>query len=139
MLHTFEKTIRLLLGNCNVLTLIGKKLELVEEAKKYYLDIVVVSSTKRHGSRIVDLDNKWKLFDSNADPSMPDQASVGILTSPQLSDYLFDWIPLASRACMLKLKVKDWSLCLLQVYAPNAASKYQAFVDDVNDALQRLG
>ena len=39
---------------------------------------------------------------------------------------------------MLKLKVKDRSLCLLQVYAPNAVSEYQVFVDDVNDALQRV-
>ena len=39
---------------------------------------------------------------------------------------------------MLKLKVLNWSLCLLQVYAPNARSKYQAFVDEVNDALLRL-
>ena len=39
---------------------------------------------------------------------------------------------------MLKLKVKDRSLCLLQVYAPNAVSEYQAFVDDVNAALQRV-
>ena len=40
---------------------------------------------------------------------------------------------------MLKLKVKDLSLCLLQVYDPNVVSEYQAFVDDVNDALQRVG
>ena len=39
---------------------------------------------------------------------------------------------------MLKLKVLDRSLCLLQVYAPNATSKYQAFVDEVNDALLRV-
>ena len=40
---------------------------------------------------------------------------------------------------MQKLKVKDCSLSLLQVYAPNAVSKYQVFVDDFNDALQRIG
>ena len=40
------------------------------------------------------------------------------------------------RACMLKLKIKYRSLCLLQVNAPNAVSEYQAFVDDVNDAHQ---
>ena len=67
------------------------------------------------------------------------QVGVGILTSPQLSDCELDWIPLGSRACKLKLKVKDRSLCPLQVYAPNAVSKYQAFVDDVIDALQRVG
>ena len=70
---------------------------------------------------------------------MSTQEGVGILISPQLPDYMFDWIRLGSRACMLKLKVNDRSLCLLQVYVPNAVSEYQVFVDDVNDALQRVG
>ena len=39
---------------------------------------------------------------------------------------------------MLKLKVFDRSLCPLQVYAPNATSEYQAFVDEVNDALLHI-
>ena len=123
--------------NWNVLTLTIKKLELVEEAKKYHLDVVGVSSSKRGGSGMVDLNCGWKLLYSGADPSISTQAGVGILTSPQLPDCMFDWIPLASRACMLKLKVKDPSLSLKQVYAPNAVSGYQAFVDDVNDALRR--
>ena len=40
---------------------------------------------------------------------------------------------------VLKPIVKEWSLCLLQVYAPNAVNEYQAFMDDVNDAHQRVG
>ena len=32
------------------------------------------------------------------------QAGVGIFISPQLSDCVFDWIPLGSRLCILKLK-----------------------------------
>ena len=129
---------QLLLGNWNILTLTGKELELVEEAKRYHLDIIGVSSTKRRGSRTVDRDGGWKLFYSGADPSMSAQAGVGILTSPRLSDCVSDWIPLGSRVCMLKLKVLDQSLCLLQVYAPNATSEYQTFVDEVNDALLRV-
>ena len=39
---------------------------------------------------------------------------------------------------MLKLKILDRSLCLLQVYAPNVTSEYQAFVDEVNGALLRV-
>ena len=70
---------RLLLGNWNVLTLTGKELELVDEARKYHLDVVGVSSTERRGSDIVDLDGEWKLFHSGADSSMSAQASVGIL------------------------------------------------------------
>ena len=39
---------------------------------------------------------------------------------------------------MLKLKVLDRSLCILQVYASNTTSEYQAFVDEVNDTLFRV-
>ena len=124
---------QLLLGNWNILTLTGNELELVEEAKRYHLDIIRVSSTKRRGSGTVD--GGWKLFYSGADSSMSAQAGVGILTSPRLSGCGSDWIPLGSRVCMLKLTLLDRSLCLLQIYAPNATSGYQTFVDEVNDAL----
>ena len=116
-------------------------LEDVLEAKDVLEDstsVIGVSSTKRRGSGTVDLDGRWKLFYPGADPSMSAQAGVGILTSPRLSDCVSDWIPLGSRVCMLKLKVLDRSLCLLQVYAPNATSEYQTFVDEVNDALLRV-
>ena len=132
---------QLLFGNWNILTLTGKELELFEEAKRYHLDIIGVSSTKRRGSGSVDLDGGWKFFYSGADPSMSAQAGMGFLTSPRLSDCVSDWIPLGSRVCMLKLKVLDRSLYVPIAgirYAPNATSEYQAFVDEVNDALLRV-
>jgi len=43
-----------------------------------------------------------------------------------------------SQVCILKLKLENQSICLLQVYVPNAASEYQAFMDEVNDALLRV-
>jgi len=95
------------------------------------------SSTKRCGSGTVNLDGEWKLFYSGADPSVSAQTGVEILTIPRLSDSVSDWIPLGLRVCILKLKVENESICLLQVYALNAASEYQAFVDEVNDALLR--
>ena len=118
---------QLLLGNWNILTLTGKEQELVEEAKRYHRDIIRVSSTKRRGSGTVDLDGGWKLFYCGAYPSMSEQMGVGILTSHRLSDCESDWISFGSRVCMLKLKVLDRSLCLLQVYAPNATSKLSGF------------
>ena len=39
---------------------------------------------------------------------------------------------------MLKLKVLDRSLCLFQVYAPNATSEYRTFGNEVNDALLQV-
>ena len=52
---------RLLLGNWNILTLTGKELELLEEARKYHIDIVGVSSTEKRG-RAFDSDQSiiWK-------------------------------------------------------------------------------
>ena len=46
------------------------------EAKRYRLNIVEVSSTKRHGSGTVDLDVRWKLIYSGADPKMSAHAGV---------------------------------------------------------------
>ena len=60
---------RLQLGNWNVFTLTGKEKELVEEAKRYQLDIVGLSSTKRRGSGTMSLDGGWKLYYSGADPT----------------------------------------------------------------------
>ena len=108
------------------------------QSKRYHLDITGVSSTKRRGSGTVDLDYGWKLFYSGADPGMSAQAGMRVLTSHCLSDCVSDWIPLGSRVCMLKLKVLDRSLCILQIYAPNTTSEYPAFVDDVNDAFLRV-
>ena len=85
---------QLLLGNWNILTLAGKKLELVEEAKRYHLHIIIVSLTEQRGSGTVDLDGGWKLFYSGADPSMSALAGVGILTSPScqtVSEIGFFW------------------------------------------------
>ena len=39
---------------------------------------------------------------------------------------------------MLKLIVQNRALCLFQVYASNATSEYEAFVDKINDALSRV-
>jgi len=64
---------QLLFGNWNIFTLTGIKLELVEEAKRYHLDIVGVSSTKKCGSETVNMDGGWKLFYSGADPRVSAQ------------------------------------------------------------------
>ena len=95
--HFWKNHHRLLLGTWNILTLTRKELKLVEKAKEYHLIIVRVFSTKRRGSGIVNLDGRWKLFYSGADPSMSAQAGVGILTYPQLSDCVFDWVFLDHR------------------------------------------
>jgi len=75
--HSWVNHHQLLFANWNI------QLELVEKAKR--------------GSGTVNLDGRWKLFYSGADPSVFAQAGVEILTSPPLSDYMSDWVSLGSR------------------------------------------
>ena len=63
--------------------------------------------------------------------------SFSIRVLIQLCMIKLDWILIRLRTCMLQLKVENQLLYLLQVYALNAVSKYQAFVNHVNDALRR--
>ena len=65
-------------GDWNVLTPKGKELELMEEAKKYHLDIVGFFFTRRPNNGIVDLNGRWKHFYSFANPSMSAQAGVDV-------------------------------------------------------------
>jgi len=49
-----------MLGNWDITSLTRKRYKLVEEAKRYFLDIAVTSSTKRQGLSTMQLSNAWK-------------------------------------------------------------------------------
>ena len=105
------------MGNWNVTSLNGKEQKLVWEAEQYHLDIVGVPSSKCHGSDSVELSEGWKLY-SSVDVTMSAQARVGILVSTHLAHFFTDWIPLGGRFCLLKLRLHEWSLCILLQYTP---------------------
>ena len=124
----------LAIGNWNVSSLTGKEQELVCEAQQYRLD-VGISSTKRRGVGTVELNGGWKIFHSGVDAAMSAQAGVGLLVSPNIAECVVDWVPLGGRVCLLKLRLQEQSLCILQVYAPNIESQYEAFLEEVEVAL----
>ena len=73
----------------------------------------------------------WKIFYSGVDAAMSAQAGVGLLVSPNIAECVVDWVPLGGRVCLLQLRLQERSLCILQVYAPNIESQYQAFPEEV--------
>ena len=81
-----EREQKLHIGTWNVTSLTGKEPELVDEAIRYRLDIVGVSSTKRKCNRTLILNKRWQLFYSGVDPALHAQAGVGILTNPRLAE-----------------------------------------------------
>ena len=69
---------------------------------------------------------------------MSPQVRVGNFVSPRLAHCVTDWIPLGGRVCLLKFRLQERSLCILQMYAPNAETQYQSFLDEVGVALRKV-
>ena len=133
-----EREQKLHIGTWNVTSLTGKEPELVDEAIRYRLDIVGVSSTKRKGNGTLVLNKRWQLFYSGVDPALHAQAGVGILTNPRLAERVVEWRPISERVALLRLKLKEKILALVQVYAPNTESEYAPFLDEVLGVLEGI-
>ena len=65
------------------------------------------------------------------------QAGVGLLVSPNIAECVVDWVPLEGKVCLLNLRLQKRSVCILQVYAPNIKSQYEAFPEEVEVALEK--
>ena len=52
-----------------------------------------------------------------------------------MAECVVDWVPLGGRVFLLNLRLQERSLCILQVYAPNIESQYEAFLEEVEVAL----
>ena len=94
-----------------------------------------ISSTKCRGSGTAELNSGWKIFYSGIDAAMSAQVRVGLLVSLNIAECVVDWVPLGGRVCLLKLRLQERSLCILQVYSPNIESQYKAFLEKVEVAL----
>jgi len=65
-----------------------------------------------------------------------DVVSILVTVSPQLANYVDEWIPPGGRVCMLMLLGR--SLCLLQVYTTNSNALHNGFREKISDALRRV-
>ena len=63
------------------------------------------------------------------------QAGVGLFVSPSMAECVVDWVPQGGRVCLIKLRLQERPLCVLQVYAPNMKSQYEAFLEEIEVAL----
>ena len=125
----------LAIGNWNVWSLTGKEQDLVWEAQQYGLHIMGISSTKRRGSETVEVNGGWKIFYSGVDAAT--SAHVGLVVSLNMAKCVVDWVPLGKRLFLLKLRLQERSVCILQLYAPNTESQYEAFLEEVEVALRK--
>ena len=126
-----EQGQKLHIGIWSVTSLTGKEPKLVEEAIRYRLDIVGVSSTKRKGSGTLILNKRWQLFYAGADPALHSQAGLGILTNLRLAERVVEWRSSSERVVLLRLKLKEKTLTVVQTYAANIELEYVPCLDKV--------
>ena len=58
--------------------------------------------------------------------------------TPRLTARVVEWRPISERVALLRLKLKEKTLALVQVYAPNTESEYAPFLDEVLCVFQRI-
>ena len=57
---------------------------------------------------------------------------------PWLAERVVEWRPISERVALLRLKLKEKTLALVQVYASNTESEYAPFLDEVLGVLEGI-
>ena len=70
--------------------------------------------TMRQGSGTIELNGGWKIFHSSVNAAMFAQASFCLLVSPNIAEYVFDWVPLGGLSSKAKA-AEAISVCLAGV------------------------
>ena len=100
--------------------------------------IIGISSTKRSGSEIKDLDDRWKLFYSSVKPAKFALACVWILIRAQLASCVGECIQPGRRVCIIRLKLLDRSLCLIKSYGSKSNALHPEFMEGTSSALKTI-
>ncbi|CAF4583492.1 unnamed protein product, partial [Rotaria sp. Silwood2] len=126
------------IGTWNVTSLTGKEMEVVEEAQKYHLDILGISSTKRKSKGSLTLNNGCQLYYSGVDTTTYAQAWVAILVNPRLAESIVEWKPINEILALIRLQLKRTTLTIIQIYAPNNEADYSIFLDMVFTTIESV-
>ena len=107
------------IGTWNVTSLTGKEVELIDEMKKYKIEILGLSETKRKGIGELQLDDGYVLMYSGVSKDKRAKEGVGIVISESLKHHVTNWEGISSRIIRLDLQTKEnRKITLIQVYGP---------------------
>ena len=84
------------------------------------------------------MNKRWQLFYSGVDPALHAQVGVEILKNPRFAERVVHWRPISERVVHLRVKMKEKTLALVQVYALNIELEYAPFVDGVLGVLEGI-
>ena len=126
------------IGTWNVRSLSGKEVELVEEIKKYNIDILGITETKKKGKGVENL-NGYKLVYSGVDLKERARAGVAVLIRDNIyNDSDINYIN--ERLLEINMDLKDKSVKLIVAYGPNedaAVNEIDTFYNELQLAIDK--
>jgi len=123
------------IGTWNVRTLYstGKLAQVLNEMKRYHVDIMGVSEMRWTGSGKMDSDG-FSIYYSGGNKH---ERGVGIILTTEMARAVMTWEPVNDRIITIRLQTKYMKVTLIQVYAPtNAADDKEK--DEFYEALQAI-
>lgn len=114
--HGMDKDIRL--GIWNIKTLSGKEIELVGEIKKYKIDIIGLSETKKKGNGITRLANGFTMIYSGVNMRERAKGGVALAMKEELFDQMESWEAVSPRIIIANIQLAVGKASIIQVYAP---------------------
>uniref|UniRef100_A0A8C6KWE7 Endonuclease/exonuclease/phosphatase domain-containing protein n=1 Tax=Nothobranchius furzeri TaxID=105023 RepID=A0A8C6KWE7_NOTFU len=129
------RTMKLVIGTCNVTSLAGKEQELMAEVERYRLDIVGLTTTHSIGSGTQVLERGWTLSFAGVAPGERWRAGVGFLLVPRLSACVLGFTPGDKRVASLRLRVGERVLTIVCAYGPNISSENPPFLESLGEVL----
>ena len=111
-------------GTWNVRGISDKRSEITSEIKKYNLDIVVLSETKRKGCGNEE-DNGFIHFWSGVDKHERASSGISVLIKGKLKKFIHDYKYISDRIMTVTLKIYGYETTIVGVYAPVDASDNQ--------------
>ena len=101
-------------------TLTGKELELIGEMKRYRLDVLGVSEGKMRGNGMKTVEGVTCVYSGVQEGRA--KPGVAIDMAEELAVYIKEWKCISERMVLVRFKIREEWVCIVQVYAPTEDS-----------------
>ena len=126
-------------GTWNVRSLTGKEIELIEEMKKYRLDVLGVSEGKMRGNGMKTVDGMTCVYSGVQQGRA--KAGVAIYMVEELAMCIKEWKCINERLVLVRLTIREEWVCFVQVYAPTencSVEDKEEFFDTLQETVSGL-